>query len=180
MKNSPAAAPTSAHLTRMAHKLQSGPDEPGTDPLDGEYLTAFQRLVSEIFRINGTLLSVADRLARDLDITPARWQAIAVIQREPATVSEISRRLGIRRQSVQPTVNRMRDQGIVRLKRNPGHRRAPLVELTPFGQKIWTELLNRQEQLSHIFTRSIDVSAGDLDRLAGELRRLRRNAEHDK
>lgn len=163
----------------MVNKLQSETHQPATGAPDEELLTAFQRLVGEIFRINGTLLNVADKRARDLDITPARWQAIAVIQREPATVSEISRRLGIRRQSVQPTVNRMRDQGIVRLKQNPGHRRAPLIELTPFGRKIWDKLLIRQEQLTHQFTQSLPISTDDLDRLTEELRRLRRNAEHD-
>lgn len=142
-----------------------------------EFNAAFQHLVGEIFRINGQLLGTADKLARDLDLTPARWQTIAVIKRQPLTVSQISRQLGIRRQSVQPTVNRLRDKGIVDLKPNPGHRRSPLVELTAYGRKVWSQLQIRQQQLAAEFTESLDLSAADLERLTEQLRTLRENAK---
>jgi DNA-binding MarR family transcriptional regulator len=148
------------------------------DERNGDIHAAFQHLVSEVFRLNGQLLASADKLARELDLTPARWQAIAVVQREPVTVSEISRRLGIKRQSVQPTVNRLRDQGIVELKNNPDHRRAPLVELTPLGREIWGQLLARQQQLTMAFTGSLELTALDLERLTTELRALRRHAQN--
>lgn len=145
---------------------------------DGAFLEAFQHLVGEIFRINGQLLATADNLLRDLDLTPARWQTIAVISRQPLTASQISRQLGIKRQSVQPTVNRLKEKGIVRLIPNPGHKRSPLVELTATGQKIWTQLLEKQQQLTSEFTGNSKLTAEDLERLTIQLRTLREHANN--
>lgn len=144
---------------------------------DEQFLEAFQHLVGEVFRLNGQLLAAADRLARDLQLTPARWQTIAIIQRQPLTVPQIGRLLGIKRQSVQPTVNRLVDQGILRLKRNPGHRRVPIVELTPYGREIWGHLKHRQQRLTEEFTESLPVTADDLEQLAAALRSLREHAQ---
>ena len=162
----------------MSLDAQSKTESIDAEPQDADFLAAFQRLVGEVFRLNGQLLASADRLARDLELTPARWQAIAVIQRQPVTVSEISRRLGIKRQSVQPTVNRLRDQGIVHMKRNPGHRRAPLIELTPLGRDIWQHLLTRQQFLTSEFTENLNLTAEDLERLTAELKVLRQHAQN--
>jgi len=164
----------------MRHSIKQDPAETAVGLHDDDFHASFQHLVGEIFRINGTLLSVAERLARDLDITPARWQAIGVIQQQPLTASEIGRRLGIKRQSVQPTINRLLEQGLVRAKPNPGHRRAPLIELTAAGRRVWNELLRRQSQLSEEFTAGLKTSQTDLERLADALRELRRNAERNR
>lgn len=164
----------------MRHSINpSSLDTPMNHQSD-EFHTAFQHLVGEIFRLNGRLLAVADRLGRDLDITPARWQAMGVVQQQPMTVSDIGRRLGIKRQSVQPTVNKLVEQGILRMKSNPNHRRAPLAELTPFGREVWERLLGRQEKLTQEFTSGLHLAPADLERLSNELRALRRNAQQDR
>jgi len=146
------------------------------DQAELTFVGAFQRLVGEIFRLNGQLLATADRLSGDLDISTARWQVIAVIREQPLTVAEISRRLGIRRQSVQPTVNRLRDQGLVRFRPNPRHARSPLAGLTRKGQSVMRELSRRQIRLTGRFTRELGFSVEEIESLTATLRRMREQA----
>lgn len=141
-----------------------------------EFVRAFQRLVGEVFRLNGALLEKADALAKDLEVTPARWQTIAAIRNEPLTVAAIARRLGLSRQSVQQTVNRLREQGIVAFVDNPDHRTSPLVRLTGRGQEIMAALRERQAKLTGLFTRGFGYSVEDLDDLSSQLRQLREHA----
>ena len=145
--------------------------------LSDDYVAAFQGLVGEIFRLNGSLLARGDRLARDLGISPARWQVIATIRNEPLTIVEISRRLGLTRQSVQRTVNRLIDDGVARTKANPEHRRSHLISLTRRGRECMTELSNRQVRLTGEFTGDLGLEVGDLNRLARQLRRIREAAD---
>lgn len=147
--------------------------EPGDE---AEFVRAFQRLIGEVFRLNGQLLATGEQLSRDLGISPARWQTIAALRNEPMTVADISRRLGLRRQSVQRNVNVLRDQGLVEFQPNPRHRRASLVRLTASGQKMMDILRERQVTLTHMFTDSMGLSIADLDNLSGTLRRLRAHA----
>jgi len=164
--------PRSLHLQHARPEPGRSPSAPGTDP----FTRAFQALVSEVFRLNGQLLATAETLARDLRVSPARWQTIATIRDEPLTVAEISRRLGLRRQSVQHNVNQLLEQNLVELLLNPRHRRASLVRLTPSGRALMVALYARQEALATEFTRGLNLGPEDLEALAARLRALREAA----
>jgi DNA-binding MarR family transcriptional regulator len=87
------------------------------------------------FRANGLLLVAGDRLAAEHGLTSARWQvlgAIALAQR-PLTVPQIARRMGLTRQAVHTTVNRLAADGLVALAPNVDHRRSQLVSVTELG-----------------------------------------------
>lgn len=137
---------------------------------------AFQRLVGEVFRLNGQLLATAEDLSRPMGVSPAGWQTIATLRDEPMTVSEIGRRLGMRRQSAQHNIGRLVRQGLVELQPNPGHRGAPLAALTPLGRQTMARLYSLQSELAGRFTERLPLTAADLDALALLLRRLRENA----
>jgi len=141
-----------------------------------EFVRAFQRLVGEVFRLNGQLLNTADLLSKDLDISTARWQTIAVIRYAPITVAAISRRLGLSRQSVQQTVNRLEAQGIVEFADNPDHKTSPLVQLTARGREIMDILEERQTRLTAFFTGGLGYTIEELDELTGRLRHMREHA----
>ncbi len=143
--------------------------QPGT----GEITRAFQALVSEVFRLNGQLLASADRLASDLGVSPARWQVIAALRRQPLTVPEIAGRLGLARQSVQRTVNLMVADGVAESRENPRHKRSKLIALTPAGQQLMAALRHRQALLTRRFVGELALDAADLRRLAEQLRALR-------
>ncbi len=152
--------------------LQSGETQ-----LSPEFVEAFQSLVGEVFRLNGALLSAGDRLARDLGVSPARWQTIATIRKKPMTVSDIARRLGLARQSVQRTVKLLIGEGLAMHRPNPEHRRSHLVALTRRGEQVMEELAARQVPLTALFTLQLGLSVEDLEELARQLHTIRETAE---
>jgi len=145
--------------------------------LSEDFVDAFQALVGEVFRLNGALLAAGDRLARDVGVSPARWQTIATIRKQPMTVADIARRLGLTRQSVQRTVKLLIEEGVVEQLPNPGHRRSHLVALTRRGEKVMQELSVRQVPLTGLFTRDLGFRVEDLQQLADRLRAIRETAE---
>jgi DNA-binding MarR family transcriptional regulator len=140
------------------------------------FVASFQLLIGEIFRFNGRLLDQAAALSLDLGITPTHWQTVAVIRDAPMTVSQISRRIGLRRQSVQHTVHQLKARGLVELVANPHHQRAKLVRLTPAGKALMRRLLARQVRLTHLFTRGLGYSKKDIEILITTLRRMQEAA----
>ena len=80
-----------------------------------EFLADFQLLFGNIIRINGAFLEVAEKICSDDKlITVPIWRVIAVIRINPMTVSEVAKYLGLKRQSVQSTVNQMKRRGLVK------------------------------------------------------------------
>lgn len=153
--------------------LRSIPDGAAPDA----FVRAFQRLVGEVFRLNGTLLATADRLAGDLGVSTARWQVIATIRHQPLTAPDIARRLGLTRQSVQRTVNILVNEGLAEQRDNPGHRRSPLIALTRQGQRTMDRLRARQAQLTAEFTGELGLGLEDLEALINHMRALREAAD---
>jgi DNA-binding MarR family transcriptional regulator len=103
-------------------------------------------LILRTFRANGLFLAAGDRLAASEGLTSARWQAIGAlaIADRPLTVPQIARRMGLTRQSVQSSVNRLRSDGLVEADGNPDHRRSPLIRLTELGESKYDRLQRRQ------------------------------------
>src|ERR687897_3755204 len=104
---------------------------------EGEKAT---EVILSTFRTNGLLLAAGDELAAEHGLTSARWQvlgAIALAQR-PLTVPQVARRMGLTRQSVHTTVNRLVRDGLLQLASNADHRPSPLVRLTDRGRHSYT------------------------------------------
>jgi len=101
-------------------------------------------LILEVFRLSGRLLATGDRLSRPVGQTSARWQVLGAIEREPRTVAQIARAIGLTRQSVQRTANRLEADGLVSYQDNPAHRRAKLVALAPRGRTVLGWITRRQ------------------------------------
>lgn len=106
--------------------------------------SALTDLVLEVFRLNGRLLAAGDRMTRPVGQTSARWQVLGAIDREPRTVSQIARVMGLTRQSVQRTADRLETEGIVSYQDNPAHRRAKVVRLTARGRSVLDWITQRQ------------------------------------
>jgi DNA-binding MarR family transcriptional regulator len=106
--------------------------------------TALTHLVLEVFRLNGRLLAAGDRMTRPAGQTSARWQVLGAIDPGPRTVSQIARVMGLTRQSVQRTADRLQSEGIVSYVDNPAHRRAKLVALTARGRSVLAGITRRQ------------------------------------
>src|SRR5919197_5533333 len=105
-------------------------------------------VVLRIFRANGLLLAAGNLLAADEGLTSARWQVLGAIAlaRRPLTVPQIARRMGLSRQSVHGTVDRLARDGLVELAPNADHRRSRLVRLTARGERSYAALGERQAE----------------------------------
>src|SRR5512132_390744 len=107
---------------------------------------AVTEVVLHTFRANGRFLAAGDLLAADQGLTAARWQVLGAIALagRPLTVPQIARQMGVSRQSVQVSVNRLLADGVVGADRNPDHRRSPLIRLTKSGVARYEALQGRQ------------------------------------
>lgn len=142
---------------------------------------AATELILSGFRANGLLLDAGDMLSEDEGLTSARWQvlgAIALAER-PLTVPQIARRMGLTRQSVHATVNRLVRDGFLELGPNADHRRSPIVGLTKQGSAKYEALDARQvawiNRLARGIARSdIETAVRVLDELSRRLEEGRR------
>ncbi|GAA5045072.1 MarR family winged helix-turn-helix transcriptional regulator [Nocardia callitridis] len=85
------------------------------------------------FQLNGRFLAVAEELARPAGLTAAWWQVLGAVLREPLSVSEIGRAMGISRQAVQRIADLLVGKGLAEYRPNPAHRRAKLLVATDAG-----------------------------------------------
>lgn len=92
-------------------------------------------LILETFQLNGSLLDAGNQITKPHGLTSARWQVMGAIDLEgrPLTVSQIARRMGLTRQAVQRIVNDLGTIGMVEVKPNVDHKRAPLVSISISG-----------------------------------------------
>jgi DNA-binding MarR family transcriptional regulator len=91
----------------------------------------FAELTAEVFRTKILMLHGAERLARSVGLTSARWQILGVLAHRPAPVAQVARLVGLTRQSVQQTADAMAAEGLVVYADNPHHKRARLIQPTP-------------------------------------------------
>ncbi len=110
---------------------------------EGEALTS---LILETFRLNGALLAAGNQITKPFDLTSARWQIMGPIFefKEPMTVAQIARRMGLSRQGVQRIVNDLKKLEMIEFLNNPDHKRAPLISLTTAGRNVMIEVNNAQ------------------------------------
>ncbi len=145
--------------------------------IEREFVRAFQVLVGEVFRLNGQLLATADRMSRDQEVSTARWMTIATIRNQPMTLAQIARRLGVSRQNVRQTVQRLEEQGLVERQENPEHRRSALVAITTKGGIVMDTLRERQAELTHQLTDGLGLNLRSIEKLTIQLEALRVRAE---
>ncbi len=119
---------------------------------------AMTELILKLFRVNGLLLTVGDRLTKDLGLTSARWQVMGALADGLLTVAHIARNMGLKRQSVQRLVNVLAQQGLLMLVDNPHHRRARLVQLTATGRNQYEQISQIQANWVNNISEGLDVT----------------------
>ncbi|CAM3869464.1 MarR family winged helix-turn-helix transcriptional regulator [Tsukamurella ocularis] len=128
-------------------------------------------LVDEVFRLNAALLAEGDELAAGIGTTAAGWRVLGLLADGAATVAEVARRRGLRRQSVRETVERLARDGLVVREPNPEDRRAPLVTLTDRGRAALRDVAPARAEWAA--RRSEHLDGADLTVALRVLRRLR-------
>ncbi|MET8852691.1 MarR family winged helix-turn-helix transcriptional regulator [Amycolatopsis sp. NPDC004625] len=131
----------------------------------------FTRVIDAVFACNGGFLAAGDALTAPVGLTAAQWQVLGFLEDGPATAAEVARRRGLRRQSVQETVNRLlRNEMLDRLP-NPADARAPLLSLTRRARAAMREL--GEAQVAWAEEMAAEVPPEDLETTLRTLRRLR-------
>ena len=113
-------------------------------------------VVDAVFAVNGGLLRAGDELGHAVGISAAQWQVLGLVEHGPDTAASVARRRGLRRQSVQETVDRLLARGLVERHPNPADRRAPLIAITDTGTK-------RLQEISLARNHWLDLLGQDLD-----------------
>jgi DNA-binding MarR family transcriptional regulator len=140
-----------------------------TRTTEGDSATA---VVLENFRLNGMLLTAGNRIAAQEGLTAARWQVLGAIALagQPRTVPQIARRMGLTRQAVQASVDRLLAESLVDARHNLDHRRSPLIGLTERGKQKYAAIDRRQARW--INELSAGLKTTDLAAAARVLREL--------
>jgi len=103
-----------------------------------------EALVKEVRIASRRLAAHAGGLHAELGVTPAMKGILAVLDKAPSTVPQISRARSVSRQHVQKLVDGLWDRKLCVLRANPAHARSPLVELSDKGRAVF-ETLRRAE-----------------------------------
>lgn len=122
---------------------------------------ALNELIVLIFRANGALLTVGNRLAAPSQLTSARWQILGVLDHGAATHADVARTMGMTRQSVRETARGLVGEGCISEVENPRHRRAKLLQITEEGERRLREVEKRQAQWLRRVARHITPAASN-------------------
>ncbi len=106
--------------------------------------SVYTDLVLSMLELYGLLTDHGIRITKPCGQSPARWQVLGAIPDEPLAVSQIARRMGLTRQSVQRVANILNNEGLVEYVINPDHQRSPKVRITPKGRAILNKINDRQ------------------------------------
>jgi DNA-binding MarR family transcriptional regulator len=137
-------------------------------------------LILSTFRANGLLLDAGDLLSADEGLTSSRWQVLGaiVLEERPLTVPQVARRMGLTRQSVHATVDRLVRGGLLEFAPNADHRRSALVRLTKRGVTTYEAIDARQVAWVNRLARGIARS--EIDMAVRVLEEISRRLEDDR
>jgi DNA-binding MarR family transcriptional regulator len=95
--------------------------------------------ISSIVRVERLLTAMVDNALRPLDLTFARYEALAALFFSPAgslPLGKMSERLQVHPATITSIVDRLEQQGLVRRTRPDGDRRVVLAEILPDGTAL--------------------------------------------
>lgn len=124
-----------------------------------EAANVLTELVLAVFRMNGRFLDAADRLAAPTGLTAARWQVLGAVLKEPKSVADIARDMGLARQSVQRLADILAAEGLAAYADNPAHRRAKLLSITDAGRAAVKNIGTRQHVWANRVSEGMDADA---------------------
>ena len=103
-------------------------------------------------------------------LTPTEYAIYsAIIEREPATPSELSHALGMPAQTMSDWIGTLRERGHATTRRNPRDGRSHLVGLTPAGRRVH-RLTNRSFELAYArFLAQLPMPEEEARRLLADL-----------
>jgi DNA-binding MarR family transcriptional regulator len=129
-------------------------------------------IVLELFKLSGLLIQAGDRLGTEFGLTSARWKVLGALANasHPMTVPMIARSMGQTRQAVQRLANEMLTDGLLRIEKNPDHKRANFLVLTAAGQAAFDAVMSRQVPWANALAN--EIALDDLQTTASVLQSM--------
>jgi DNA-binding MarR family transcriptional regulator len=116
-------------------------NQPGAD-------SAFNELVDETVRLYRRLNLVAEEVHEKGEMSGGVRGILLTLKKDGAqTVPHLARSKSVSRQHIQVLVNQLIEEGFVKLQTNPAHKRSPLLNLTPLGERVVTQMAAREARL---------------------------------
>lgn len=128
--------PGSGSFSAARHSRQGEPMD-GLNP-SGRVL---DNITNELFAVNGRLLRLGDAVSARAGLTSAKWRVMRLLLDGPATVAQLARERGLKRQAVQQTVDHLLAEDLLQAEANPRDRRAPLIHLSCKGRQVLDQVL---------------------------------------
>lgn len=122
---------------------------PSSEPTRTTKGSLVTELILTLFPLNGRVLSAGDSLSSSEGLSSSLWQVLGALKDAPRSVSQIGRVMGLTRQSVQRSVNIMKEDGLVELVKNPDHQTSPLVRITSKGENAYRKVMRLQTEWSN-------------------------------
>jgi len=132
-------------------------------------------LANSVRKVYNRLRHTTDRLHESTGVTaPKRTLLMDLHRNGPQTVPALASARCISRQITQTQVNDLKAAGLVAAKRNPGHKRSVLIDLTAKGRRFVQAMIQREnafmEELQWIpETEELATCQRVLDRIYAEL-----------
>ena len=113
-------------------------------------------IVLMVFRLDGMFMRAAEGIANPAGLTAARWRVLGAVLHDGHTVAEISRQMGLARQSVQPTADLLVRGGFASYEDNPRHKSAKLLVATEKGLALVVSVAGRQAHWANAVGAALD------------------------
>jgi DNA-binding MarR family transcriptional regulator len=145
-------------MTRK-HDMPAVPprDEWPTPGPQSEGGAALTDVVLATFRLNARLMEAAQGLAANGGLTAAWWQVLGGVLREPHSVADVGRIMGVSRQAVQRIADLLVERGLAEYRPNPAHRRAKLLACTEAGYYAIRQIAVAQHPWTSELAKTVDI-----------------------
>ena len=152
----------------MLHSLQARQHAVKPAPARSSAGEAFNDLLGLVLRLHRSFITAGEALARPAGQTLARWVVLDQCRNAALSVSDIARRLGLARQSVQRVADLLVADRLCIYRENPHHQRAKLLDLNQTGRAALTAIDTAQHHWCDTLGAAIGETA--LRRTAAGLR----------
>lgn len=132
------------------------------------------RLFNEVRLLEHRLVQVVEQL-HGTEVTSVAGRGVLefLLNSGPTSVPDIARSRYVSRQHIQTIADGLVAGGLIVAVANPAHRRSPLFELTAVGRDVITAMHQRERDLMKARSRSVGLTATDIDHAASVLAAVR-------
>ena len=134
-------------------------------------------LIDETSRLHGRVKGIFAQARQTVGLGESEIMVLnAVVEaKQPPTVSQIARSLGVARQLVQRAANSMVDAGLIAMADNPDHKRAALLLPTEEGRELKRKADRFAEEIAEQLAPALELE--DVKNTTEALRKIRRDLE---